>query len=306
MASGCPDRRQPVHVQDGGGGPSRRRRRPRRAGMLTVLVVLGALALAGAPASGPPSPHLRLASTADPRTAGQRHRHPGRPGPGRLVDRPRRGLHQPLRRLPRREPGRGDQRRVADDDGDAFRAGQRPHLLRHRQDGDDVHRHERGNHGEPPETGRSPATPSPPAAPGGVAAVGLDGEVDVSWVANGEPDVDAYRVLRDGADVSGPRGGGPDRVDRHDGGQRHHLRLHRPDPRHVGQLVAALLARRDRDPDGPDRARRPDRAHRRAGTSVPGSPGTPVRNPDLAGYRVLRDGGGRSPRSPGRRISTSA
>src|SRR5687768_660493 len=70
MASGCPDRRQPVHVQDGGGGPSRRRRRPRRAGMLTVLVVLGWLALGGAPASGPPSPHLRLASTADPAPPG--------------------------------------------------------------------------------------------------------------------------------------------------------------------------------------------------------------------------------------------
>src|SRR5688500_16630131 len=69
MASGCPDRRQPVHVQDGGGGPSRRRRRPRRAGMLTVLVVLGALALTGATASGP-SPHLRLASTADPAPPG--------------------------------------------------------------------------------------------------------------------------------------------------------------------------------------------------------------------------------------------
>ena len=53
-----------MHVQDVAGPPWRLLR------AVAVLLVLGAVVLAGAPAPGPPSPELRLASTADPAPPG--------------------------------------------------------------------------------------------------------------------------------------------------------------------------------------------------------------------------------------------
>ena len=41
-----------------------------------------------------------------------------------------------------------------------------------------------------------------PAAPTGLAAVAGDGQVTLSWTANTEPDIAGYRVLRDGATVA--------------------------------------------------------------------------------------------------------
>ncbi|SHN63421.1 fibronectin type 3 domain-containing protein [Geodermatophilus obscurus] len=56
------------------------------------------------------------------------------------------------------------------------------------------------NASAPSETVRAtPADRAAPAPPPGFTATRGDGRVDLSWTANGEPDVAGYRVLRDGA-----------------------------------------------------------------------------------------------------------
>ncbi|MEI4271554.1 hypothetical protein TEK04_07440 [Klenkia sp. LSe6-5] len=52
----------------------------------------------------------------------------------------------------------------------------------------------------------SPADFTAPAAPTGFTAVRGDSQVELSWAANGEPDLDAYRLFRDGVLVATVRG----------------------------------------------------------------------------------------------------
>ncbi|SFC17473.1 fibronectin type 3 domain-containing protein [Klenkia taihuensis] len=65
-----------------------------------------------------------------------------------------------------------------------------------------------GNRSTP--TAQINATPTdltPPAVPTGLSAARGDGRVDLTWTANGEPDLDTYRVLRDGVEIATvPRG----------------------------------------------------------------------------------------------------
>ncbi|MGH3359251.1 MAG: sigma-70 family RNA polymerase sigma factor [Nocardioidaceae bacterium] len=60
---------------------------------------------------------------------------------------------------------------------------------------------------ESPRSAVESATYDPvPASPTGVAAVAGDGEIDLSWDANAEPDIDGYVVLRDGDPITDPIG----------------------------------------------------------------------------------------------------
>jgi chitodextrinase len=55
------------------------------------------------------------------------------------------------------------------------------------------------------ESAPVPGTPTdltPPAAPTGVTATPGDGQVSLAWTANSEPDLATYRVLRDGVEIA--------------------------------------------------------------------------------------------------------
>ncbi len=53
-----------------------------------------------------------------------------------------------------------------------------------------------------PAVSATPTDLTPPAVPTGLAAARGDGRVTLSWLANGEPDLASYRVLRDGLEIA--------------------------------------------------------------------------------------------------------
>ncbi|SDL99274.1 fibronectin type 3 domain-containing protein [Geodermatophilus siccatus] len=64
----------------------------------------------------------------------------------------------------------------------------------------------RGNRSGPATASATPTDLTPPAVPAGFTAVRGDGQVDLSWTANGEPDLAGYVLLRDGVQIATPAG----------------------------------------------------------------------------------------------------
>ena len=137
----------------------------------------------------------------------------------------------------------------------------------------------------PPVTA-TPTDLAAPAAPTGLGAVRGDGRVDLSWTANAEPDVATYRVLRDGVEVAAVAG-----TAYTDTGRTN-------DVTYAYRLVA-VDTHGNRSPASSSASATPtDLTPPAAPTGLVGTRGsgkitlawTANTEPDLATYRVLRDG----------------
>jgi chitodextrinase len=135
----------------------------------------------------------------------------------------------------------------------------------------------------------APATPTdltPPAAPAGLVASAGDGQVTLAWTANPEPDLATYRVLRDGVEVATVTGTSyPDTGLTN--GVSYSYRLVAVDTHGNRSVASAAAPATPRDliaPSAPTGlvATRGDGQVALTWTANP--------EPDLATYRVLRDG----------------
>ena len=135
-----------------------------------------------------------------------------------------------------------------------------------------------------PRSSQSDVTP--PAAPTGLAAVRGDSQVSLSWAANAEPDLASYRVLRDGVEIATVTG-------------RSFVDTGLPNDVTYTYTLAALDVSDNRSAASAPVSATP------TDLTPPAVPGRPVSvagegqvslswtanaEPDLATYRVLRDG----------------
>ncbi|TFV89968.1 fibronectin type III domain-containing protein [Blastococcus sp. CT_GayMR16] len=140
-----------------------------------------------------------------------------------------------------------------------------------------------------PASGPATATPADgtaPAAPTGVVATRGEGQVSLSWTANAEPDLASYRVLRDGVEIATVPG-----TSYLDAGRTN-------DTSYSYAIVAVDNAGNRSAASSPASATPTDLTPPAAPTGLVGIRGsgridltwTANSEPDLATYRVLRDG----------------
>jgi len=142
-----------------------------------------------------------------------------------------------------------------------------------------------------PATGPASATPTdltPPAPPTGLTAVRGDTQVTLSWTAGTEPDLASYRVLRDGVEVATVTGGTTftDSGRTNDTTYRYALvAVDTHGNRSAPSTPAVSATPTDLAPPATPAQFLAERGDGQVTLSwLPGS------EPDLAGYRVLRDG----------------
>ncbi|RBY95954.1 hypothetical protein DQ237_12550 [Blastococcus sp. TF02-8] len=143
-----------------------------------------------------------------------------------------------------------------------------------------------GNRSAASPPGRSVGDVTPPAAPTGLVATRGDGRVTLTWTANGEPDLAGYAVLRDGVQIAMVTGTTCTATDLTN------------DVTYDFALVAVDDSGNRSPATAPVAATPTDLTAPAAPTGVTAVAGerqvrlswTANSEPDLAGYRVLRDG----------------